>query len=185
MPGWWWNRLRHRLRQTWRALWARPRPRDLAAARQVLGPRLWALFARQARADQAHALEVWQRVRAAGGDRVAQQAALLHDVGKARVSLRLWQRIAAVLGRACCPARARAWGQGPPRGWRTAFVVAEQHPAWGAAWARQAGADEAVALLIAHHHDPAPTALPPRLHTAWALLKAADEDQPLPPPPRA
>lgn len=171
-----WSRLGHRLRQTWGALTAHPAPEDLAAARAVLGPRLMALFLQQPRADQAHSLAVWRRVRAAGGDAVAQQAALLHDVGKSRAPLRLHHRVLAVLGRACCPARARgAWAQGPPRGWRRAFVVAEHHPAWGARLAREAGAAEAVVRLIAHHHDPTPAALPPALHRAWALLRAADE----------
>ncbi len=166
----------YRLRQTWAMLTARPKAADLAAARQVLGPALWALFQRQSPADQAHALAVWRTVQRAGADRFVQQAALLHDVGKARAPLHLWQRALAVVGRACCPRRARgAWAQGPARGWRTAFVVAEHHPTWGAAWAAQAGAAETVVALIAHHQDPTPEALPPALHAAWALLRAADE----------
>ncbi len=169
-------RLKHRWRQGWRALLARPQPHDLDAARQVLGPRLWTLFARQPRADQTHALQVWRRVRAAGGDRRVQQAALLHDVGKSRVPFALWQRVLAVLGRACCPRRARGpWAQGPPRGWRAAFVVAEHHPRWGAALAQEAGAEPAVVALIAHHHDASPEALPPHLRPLWHQLRAADE----------
>ena len=166
----------HRVRQTWRALFTRPAADDLRAARQVLGPALWSLFRAQSRADQAHALAVWCAVRAAGAPRWLQQAALLHDVGKSRVRLRLVHRVLAVLGRACCPERARGpWAQGPPRGWRIAFVVAEHHPAWGAALVQAAGADARVVALVAHHQDPTPAALPPDLHPAWALLRAADE----------
>lgn len=172
-PG---RRAIHRVRQTWRALTARPHPHDARAARRLLGPALWDVFRRQSRADQAHALAVWRAVRAAGGDDVAQRAALLHDVGKSRVRLRLWHRALAVLGRALFPRRARGpWAQGPPRGWRTAFVVAERHPAWGAAMTRAAGVDPRVAALIAHHQDPTPEGLPPALREAWALLREADE----------
>ncbi len=175
-PGWM-ARWAYRVRQTWFALTARPSAGDLAAARGILGPRLWRLFQQQSRADQAHALAVWRAVRAAGGDNVVQQAALLHDVGKSRVPLRLWHRVLAVLGRACCPRWARGpWAQGPPRGWRAAFVVAEHHAAWGAAMAQAVGAAAEVVELIAHHHDPVPDALPPRLHRAWALLRMADEE---------
>lgn len=177
VTGWrGWPRVVHRLRQVWCVLTARPRDEDLAAARQLLPPRLWALFQQQSRADQAHALAVWRAVRGAGGDRVVQQAALLHDVGKAQARLSLAQRVIAVLGRALFPRRARGpWAQGAPRGWRRAFVVAEQHPRWGAILARRAGADPRVVALIAHHQDATPDALPPDLHAAWALLRTADE----------
>jgi len=143
----------------------------------VLGAALWPLFLRQSRAEQAHALRVWRRVQALGGDVLVQQAALLHDVGKSRVDLHLVERALAVLGRRLFPARARgAWAQGAPRGWRRAFVVAEQHATWGAEWARAAGAPPAVVALIQHHHAPRPAFADPAQVRRWALLRQADEE---------
>ncbi|NPA06596.1 MAG: hypothetical protein GXO54_04245, partial [Chloroflexi bacterium] len=136
----WWSRVRYRVRQTWLYAFARPRPADLAEAQRLLGPQLWKVFQQQSRAEQAHALRVWRRVQDLGGDRVVQQAALLHDVGKRNARLRLWERALVVLGRALWPRQARKWAQGTPRGWRRAFVVATHHPQWGADQVRAAGA---------------------------------------------
>ena len=65
-------------------------------------------------------------------------AALLHDVGKSRFPLRLWERVLIVSLKAFFPDRATRWGVGAAKGWRRALVVAAQHPTWGAEMARQA-----------------------------------------------
>ncbi len=174
--GYGWRRVRYRLRQAWLYAFARPRAEDLAEVRHLLGPRLWALFQRQSPSEQAHAIRVWRRVQALGGDSVVQQAALLHDVGKSRARLRLWERALVVLGRALWPRRAQAWARGAPRGWRRAFGVAERHPQWGADQARAAGAAAEVVALIREHHQPLVRA-PRSLHERrLALLQQADEE---------
>jgi len=80
-------------------------------------------------------------------------AALLHDVGKSDHPLHIWERVVIVLGKAFFPGQVRRWGQGEPTGWRRPFVVAEQHPAWGADMAAEAGASPTTATLIRHHQD--------------------------------
>ena len=92
-------------------------------------------------------------------------AALLHDVGKNRFPLHAWERVVIVLGKAFLPNKTKLWGQGQPSGWRRPFVVAEQHPAWSAEMAAQAGASPIAVSLISRHQDkpilqPEPEKLP-------------------------
>jgi hypothetical protein len=47
------------------------------------------------------------------------------------------------------------WGQGQPRGLRRPFVVATQHPAWGADLSAAAGASARTCDLIRRHVSPA------------------------------
>ncbi len=167
-------RLSYRLRQFWEALRARPDPQALEAAQRVLAPSLWALFRQMPPNEQAHALRVFQRLRQAGHtEHDLLVAALLHDVGKALHHPRLWERVAVVLAYACCPRRAFQLGEGEPRGWRRPFVLARQHPEWGARLAADAGASPEVAALIRHHQTfPPPPDLP-----HLAALQAADDQE--------
>lgn len=167
-------RVIYRLRQFWEALRAHRDPAALAAARRVLSPNLWALFTQMPPGEQAHALRVFRRLQEAGcTDADVLTAALLHDVGKALQHPRLWERVAAVLGQACCPRQAARWGQGNPRGWRRPFVIAAQHPAWGARLAETAGASPRAVALIRAHQETAPAADDPGL----ALLQWADAQE--------
>jgi hypothetical protein len=97
-------------------------------------------------------------------------------VGKTVAPLNVFERICVVLAHRLAPAAAARWGQGPPRGWRRAFVTAARHPEWGAELANQAGAAPLVAELIRRHQAP-----PPRLGSPedemLAVLQAADDDQ--------
>lgn len=148
-------RIRYRLWQFWQELWARPLS---AQAWQHVADRLspaeLALFRRFAPSDQVHSYRVMQTLLAAGHDDPhLLKAALLHDVGKTRVRLYLWDRVLVVLGKAFLPNKMAAWGQGRPSGWRKAFVVKANHAAWGAEMAEQAGSDPAVVALIHYHQD--------------------------------
>jgi hypothetical protein len=147
-------RVFYRIGQFWEALTAFPAPEELARARQVLSPPLMELFLGLRMEDQAHSLKVFQRLCELGyldADLLA--AALLHDVGKSRYRLHLWERILIVLGKAFFPSKVKSWGQSQPRGWRRPFVIAEQHPHWGAEMAIQAGASSFTASLIRRHQD--------------------------------
>jgi len=147
-------RVSYRVRQFWRALTATPGPEDLYQARQVLSNDLWALFQRLQASEQAHSLWIFRRLleqNEADPDLLA--AALLHDVGKSRLPLRLWERVAIVVGKKFCPGKATRWGRGEPRGWRRPFVIAEQHAAWGAEMAARAGASPMTVTLIRRHQD--------------------------------
>lgn len=142
----------YRLRQFWTNLVGKPAAESLAQARQLLGPDLYALFLQMQPGEQAHSLQVFLDLRALGqADLDLLTAALLHDVGKARDRLRLWERVLVVIGKRVFPSRWRQWGQGEPRGWKRAFVIAEQHPEWGAEMADSAGASPAVVNLIRLH----------------------------------
>jgi len=161
--------LTYRVRQVWEALRAHRDPADLAAARTLLSPNLWALFTQMPANEQAHALRVFRRLRqtnCAHADLLT--AALLHDVGKALQRPRLWERVAAVLAQACCPRLASRWGQGEARGWRRPFVIAAQHPHWSARLAASAGASPRTVELIRAHQEPAPAADPDLALLQWA-----------------
>lgn len=150
------ERLLYRLRQFLTALHQAPlTSADLDQARQVLTSRQMALFTKLQPSEQAHSLEVLRRL-------VEQEethqdllvAALLHDIGKIRFPLQAWERGLVVLTKTLFPNQTRQWGHGAPRGWRRPFVVAEQHPAWGAQIASQVGASELTVELIHRHQEP-------------------------------
>jgi hypothetical protein len=150
-------RMFYRLRQLWESLYARPTAPDLALALDVLAPPLMALFLRLQPSEQAHSLRILCQLLEQGENHPdLLVAALLHDVGKSRYPLHVWERILIVVGKALLPKQARRWGQGQPRGWQRAFVIAEQHPAWGAEMAGEAGASSLTVSLIRYHQENSP-----------------------------
>ncbi|MBI4771618.1 MAG: HD domain-containing protein [Chloroflexi bacterium] len=143
---------------------ARLTPEDHALIARTLPAPLLALFHHMSPGDQAHSLRVLRALQAAGWDRPELlQAALLHDVGKTVAPPTLWGRALVVLARwlapdtfgnrGLAPAATRRRGGGSPSGWRRPFVVAEQHPAWGATLAARAGAAPLTVALIRHHQS--------------------------------
>ena len=171
------RRLIRRLRQGLAGLLAFARPVDYHAVRAVLTPPEFALFKRMRRSEQHHAIRVMRALQARGHVQPALlTAALLHDVGKSRYSLTLFDRTLAVLGHALLPRRAARWGEGEPRGWRRTFVIHAQHPDWSAEDMLAAGASPlAVALACRHQEDfnGEPQHEEDRL---LLLLKAADDE---------
>ncbi len=144
--------LAYRSAQFLRALTARPGAEDLALADEFLPADLRPLFLRLPRADQVHGLTVLRRLLARGErhpDLLA--AGLLHDLGKARYPLRLWDRIVIVLAARLAPGASRQWGRAAATGWRRPFVVATCHPTWGADTVRRAGGSATLVNLILHH----------------------------------
>ncbi|MEW5872207.1 MAG: HD domain-containing protein [Chloroflexota bacterium] len=154
-------RVAYRVRQFWNAVAATPNLEGYSQAQDVLSPQLMALFLRLQASEQAHSLGVFRQLRQNGfvnPDLLA--AALLHDIGKSCYPLNLWERVLIVLVKALLPQKVKDWGQSEPRGWKRPFVVAEQHPDWGAALAADAGASPRVVSLIRQHQDrvdPVPT----------------------------
>lgn len=150
----------YRTRQFWQALRSHPSPGAIAKAEAVLSPPLMALFTGMQPSEQVHALKVLEVLQAQGEthpDLFA--AALLHDAGKQRCPLRLWERVAIVLVQAASPALSRRLGEQPAAdcpGWRKAFIVAAQHAEWGAQLVQQAGISPLAADLIRRHQQPAP-----------------------------
>lgn len=149
--------VKYRLGQFFHALGAStPEGAELDWVRGLLSPEGMALFSQMHPAEQQHSLRVAAILRGQGAPPELLIAALLHDVGKIRFPLRLWERVLIVLVRALFPGKAKQWGQGEPRGWRRPFVVAEQHPAWGAEMAQAAGAPPLAVNLIRRHQDVMP-----------------------------
>jgi len=176
IPG----RILYRVRQFWNALFLVPSRDDLELVTQELTTEQMFLFRQMHRSEQAHSLRVMRAVMNASDifsveqRKYLRQAALLHDVGKTRFPLRLWERVLIVLVKALMPDSLHEWGEGEPRGWRRAFVVARQHPLWGAQMAAEAGSPPLAVSLIERHQellDPAAETLEDRL---LRLLQSAD-----------
>lgn len=147
----------YRASQTFRVLLAKPGSEDLALAEEHLLLPLGELFHQMSPADQVHGLRVLRSLLARGeGDPNLLAAALLHDVGKSQVRLRLWERILIVLVSWLAPGRVQLWGEGELTSWRRPFVIAVRHPAWGAEMIRQAGGTEELATLVLRHQEEPP-----------------------------
>jgi hypothetical protein len=153
-------RLFYRVHQFWLALSAKPNPAGLELARGVLTPAQMELFIAMPPNEQAHALNVLQKLLGQGEshpDLLA--AALLHDVGKQTHPLHPLERAVIVLGQKLFPHKLKQLGAEPLSGlhslpaWQRSFVVAAQHPAWGAQMARDAGVSELGQALISRHQE--------------------------------
>lgn len=165
------ERIWYRVRQFWDALSAVPEPEEIESIRAYLLPAQMELFLSMPASDQAHSLRVFKiiQVRSAfvHGDARTDLlvAALLHDVGKSRYPLHVWERVTIVLAKRFIPEQVRRWGElnhNPEKraengdlklGWRKAFIIAEQHPGWGAEMAAAAGASRLAVELIRRHQE--------------------------------
>ncbi len=74
------------------------------------------------------------------------------------------------------PERVKKWGEGNPRSWRRAFVVAAEHPIWGAQMAAESGASSVAVNLIWRHQEPPSTIPKTREDLLLRTLQAADDD---------
>ena len=167
----------YRTRQFWLA-WRAPSltEQDLALAQSVLTSEQMQLFSCLQPSEQIHALRVLQTVQGQGeSDPDLFTATLLHDIGKVRGPLRLWERVLIVLGRSIFPDRVKIWGGGQCRGWRRAFVIAEQHPSWGSEMAVEVGATPLAVSLIRRHQVPGESeSVSPREDHLLKILQDAD-----------
>ncbi|MFL7837608.1 MAG: HD domain-containing protein [Candidatus Promineifilaceae bacterium] len=148
--------IRYRLSQFWHNVTAKP----LSGLEQEqitndLTPQELDLFKQMSINDQRHGYRVYRLLRDSGHtDCDLLAAALLHDVGKVKVDLSVWDRTLAVLGETFFPQKAKEWGVGTNGGWKRTFVVREQHAAWGGDLAEQAGSRKDVIDLILRHQEP-------------------------------
>ena len=170
-------RILYRTRQFWLSILAEPAPDELQIAYPYLNSDQRKIFECMQPGEQAHSLSVLRTLMAQGETHPDLfQAALLHDVGKSRFPLKWWERVLIVLVKAISPNRVKRWGaeSGARSLWRRAFVVAEQHPTWGAEIAARAGASPLTISLIRRHQelvDPGGRTLEDRL-----LLKLQSAD---------
>ena len=106
------------------------------------------LFAEMPVADRRHALDVAERLLAAGNDDPdLLAAALLHDVAKGE-RMRLWHRVGGVLLARIAPGVIRRLAAPDPRSWRHGFHLYLHHPRLSAELAVAAGATPRTARFI-------------------------------------
>jgi hypothetical protein len=169
--------LTYRAGQFWRLL--RAPALDAGAWEEiaaVLNSGELALFRRFSNGDQQHGYQVMRTLLAAGDEHPALlAAALLHDVGKTQLSIRIWERVLGSLGEIFFPARAARWGRGQPRGWRRPFVIRQQHATWSAEMAAAAGSAPLAVALMRHHQDKELSRLDGKLAALLRRLQWADD----------
>lgn len=145
-----------RFRQGMLALLAFTQPVDLDLASAYLTEAQLALFRQMRRSEQLHSLNVLRSVLAqeATTPHDLVLAALLHDVGKSRYPLWLWQKVLVVLVKSFIPALYRLWSAKDASNvfWRP-FVVYRCHPQWSAELLLPTGASETALWLVSHHQD--------------------------------
>jgi len=147
-------RVLYRARQFLQAIVASPDEAHLKEAKRLLPPPLLQHFNRLPLPDQCHSLNVYMTLKEQGETSIELlQAALLHDVGKSLFHLNLAERVLIVLAEAFLQTQTDRWGEGEPSGIRRAFVIAAQHPAWGADLVAAAGGSKTLVRLIRHHQD--------------------------------
>ena len=134
-----------------------------------------ALFFRMSDPDQSHSVRVFQTLVNQGEeDEDLLRAALLHDVGKSLHPLRARERSLVVVTNRIFPNQVLKWGQDEPYGWRKPFVVALQHPEWGAALVQQEGGSETLVTLIRYHQEHAPPCIRKDVQELLERLQTAD-----------
>ncbi len=172
------GRLTYRIRQFWRMLRIRETSEaDLALAREILTPKQMGLFRIMHPAERDHAIQVLKKLKSRGeSNKDLLVAALLHDVGKSRYPLSIWERVMIVVLNRFFPERVKQWGQGKARSWRRAFVVAAEHPIWGAQMAAESGASPLAVNLIWRHQEPPSTIPKTQEDLLLRTLQAADDD---------
>jgi hypothetical protein len=169
----------YRLRQGLRALFAFTQTVDYPLAVQHLTPPLLASFRQMRRSEQLHSLRVLRALLAEGDVSPAlATAALLHDVGKSRYPLSLWQRSLPVAVKKLSPALlARLSRANPQNRWLRGFVVYVHHPAWsGDIVTAGSGSTDAVWLCTQHADNAGQWRTHP-LHGDLLRLQAADDTQ--------
>ena len=156
---------------------------DRQLVQSVLGQnrRALALFQQMSVADQQHAIAVLQalldRDERAKSDIGLQQAALLHDAGKA-LGQPLLYRVAIVLLNFFWPAGLNKLAQAPLTcaAWRKPFVIHAQHPQIGATWAQEAGCSKLTVTLINIHQEKPPSTPKTQLEKWHQALYEVDSE---------
>jgi len=127
---------------------------QLAKIQAILSDREFALFLKFDHGEQWHSYQVMRTLQDAGHTQPdLLQAGLLHDVGKTRSPLSVWDRSLIVAMKKVMPEKTAVWGKDSAQGWKRPFVVKEKHPEWGAEMAQVAGSSALVVNLIRRHQD--------------------------------
>ena len=148
----------YRVQQFWHALVAQPfHAENRRVVNEYLGSQEQALFNQYSRSDQWHSYHVFCILQEAGHTQPdLLMAALLHDVGKSRMPLAIWERVLIVLAQVAMPHKTMMWGRGNMKRWKRPFIVKAQHPTWGAEMAQFAGCTPLAVALIRRHQERLP-----------------------------
>ncbi len=177
-------RAKYRLTQGLRALTAFRRTPDVQTAARFLNLPQLTLFRSLPRMEQLHALNVLRDAlsiplpvedsRAVDDLAVA---ALLHDCGKIRYPVRVWQKTLPVLVKKASPTLFYQLAERDPQHWVwRGFAVKQHHPAWGAQLAAQAGGISERALWLIEHHQDSAAQWQGHIHASLLhALQTADE----------
>jgi len=169
---------RYRLQQFWQIVTAEPLSAEAWTAVTGLlpAPEQQQLFRQLALSDQWHSVRVMETLQAAGHtDPDLLTAALLHDVGKTKLRLTLWDRTLIVLLSFLLPRKVAEWGQGNGQDWRRPFVVKARHPEWSAEMAAAVGCSPLSVSLMRRHQDTLPAAAVTPEDQLLRVLQWADD----------
>ena len=147
-----------RIRQGIRALFAFAQDVDFDLAERYLNTKQMALFRALAPAEQLHSLNVLRDVlqQADQTPHDLAVAALLHDSGKCRVHLAVWQKTLSILVKKFMPRLDSALSVEPDLTfWRAPFIVRRHHPKWSGELLAEIGASDCAIWLATHHADAA------------------------------
>ncbi|MDO8690568.1 MAG: HD domain-containing protein [Dehalococcoidia bacterium] len=145
------GRVAYRVTQFARAFTTKMGPQEPAELERLLNHDELALFYGMSKAALRHGLLVFRQLRRQGcDDSQLLTAALLHDVGKSRVSLA--HRVVGVLLGMIWPTSICRMASANGRGWRRGFYEHLYHPELGARMVLQAGSQPRVVELIRRHH---------------------------------
>ena len=149
------NQISYRVSQFWDVLLnTQLKDDELDLVASILTKPQLHLYNQLQNSEKMHALRVLKAVKEGGESHPdLLTAALLHDVGKSIYPLRLWERIIIVLGKRIFPHLSNKWGQSHPRGMARPFVIAQNHPRWGADLAEDAGSSSLAVALILNHEN--------------------------------
>ncbi|MGE4273142.1 MAG: HD domain-containing protein [Desulfitobacterium sp.] len=144
----------YRVRQLYYAIYPRIKTEELEWAMSLLPPCSLPLFEGQSLPEQRHALDVALDLHTSG-IQVSHLlvAALLHDCGKIKHPLKMWERIAIVLLQKL-PQQIWEHIESSQSPLSLSLRTAHAHPSWGAELAQEFGLDPHIIELIREHHHP-------------------------------